>query len=140
VPSDQPIYALKAKFLRGLGHPARVRILELLQEGERTVGELRRLLNIDSSSTSQHLGALRRQGLLESRRNGTRVHYRVKDPHTFQLLEVARQILTSNLQAAQVLLSGLASTSSLEGSVDARERDSKSDGSPVPGRQGEQVE
>lgn len=61
-------------------------------------------LRLDSSGTSQHLGVMRRQGILESRREGTSVFYRARDPRVFQLLEVARQILTSSLAATQALL------------------------------------
>jgi DNA-binding transcriptional ArsR family regulator len=104
---DNPIYVLKGDFFRVLGHPARVRILELLREGERSVGELQAELGLDSSGTSQHLSALRRLGLLESRRQGTSVYYRVRDPRLFQLLEVARQILSSSLADTQSLLDGL---------------------------------
>lgn len=104
---QEPIYAVKAEFFRVLGHPARVRILELLREGEKSVGELQAGLQLDSSGTSQHLGVLRRQGVLESRREGTSVYYRVRDPRMFQLLEVARQILTSSLEATRALLTEL---------------------------------
>lgn len=104
---QRPIYAVKAEFFRVLGHPARVRILELLRDGERSVGELQSELHLDSSGTSQHLGVLRRLGVLESRKEGTSVFYRVRDPRTFQLLEVARQILTSSLEATQALLTEL---------------------------------
>ena len=110
MPFDHPIYVLKAEFFRILGHPVRVRILELLRDGERTVGDLQGQLGLDSSGTSQHLGALRKQGLLESRREGTSVYYRVRDPRLFQLLEVARQILSSNLADTQALLDGLRKT------------------------------
>ena len=98
---------LKADFFKALGHPVRVRILELLRDGERGVGDLQAELEIDSSGTSQHLGALRRQGLLENRRDGTSVYYRVKDPRTFKLLEVARQILTSHYEDTRTLLNEL---------------------------------
>ncbi len=107
VDGTEPIYRLKADFFRLLGHPARVRVLELLREHERTVGDLQAALGLDSSGTSQHLTAMRRQGLLESRRAGTSVYYRVKDPRTFQLLETAKQILTSQLEETRDLLGGL---------------------------------
>jgi len=107
IPPDHPIYSLEAEFLRVLGHPTRVRILVLLREGELSVRELQAPLNLDSSGTSQHLGALRKQGLLDSRRQGTSVFYRVRDPRIFQLLAVTRQILTSNLADAQSLLHAL---------------------------------
>src|SRR6266508_1323508 len=110
MPFDHPIYVLKGNFFRVLGHPARVRILELLQEGERPVWDLQAALGLDSSGTSQHLGALRKQGLVESRREGTSVYYRVRDPRLFQLLEVAREILTSSLAETQSLLNGLRET------------------------------
>ena len=103
----EPIYRLKADFFKMLGHPARVRILELLRDGERTVGELQAELELDSSGTSQQLGAMRRQGLLESRRAGTSVYYRVKDPRMFQILEAARQILSTQLAESRALLDDL---------------------------------
>jgi ArsR family transcriptional regulator len=111
----QPIYRLKADFFRLLGHPARARILELLREGERSVGDLQAELGLDSSGTSQHLGAMRRQGVLDTRRAGTSVFYRVKDPRLFQLLEVARQILSTQLQETSDLLGDLSSTTGRAG-------------------------
>ena len=104
-------YAAKAELFRVLGHPARVRILELLREGERGVGDLQAALELDSSGTSQHLSALRKQGLLESRKEGTSVFYRIKDPRIFQLLETARQILTSQLAESQALFNELSAES-----------------------------
>jgi ArsR family transcriptional regulator len=65
---SDPVYVLKAQLFRVLGHPVRIRILELLLDGERTVGDPRAALSLDSSGTSQHLAALRQQGVLESRR------------------------------------------------------------------------
>jgi DNA-binding transcriptional ArsR family regulator len=105
--AQPPVYQAKAEFFRILGHPVRVRTLELLRDGERSVGDLQTALGLDSSGTSQHLGLLRKNGILESRREGTSVYYRVKDPRTFQLLEVARQILTTTLTESQDLLDQL---------------------------------
>lgn len=99
-----PVHQAKADFFRVLGHPARVRVLELLQQGERSVGELQRELGLDSSGTSQHLGVMRRHGILDTRREGTSIYYRVRDPRIFQLLAVSRQILTSALEDSHELL------------------------------------
>ena len=63
-----PVYQAKAEFFRILGHPVRVRALELLRDGERTVGDLQAALGLDSSGASQHLGLLRKHGVLDSRR------------------------------------------------------------------------
>lgn len=105
-----PVYQVKAEFFRVLGHPVRVRILELLKDGERTVGDLQNELQMDSSGTSQHIGVLRKHGVLEGRREGTSVYYSVRDPRIFQLLEVSRQILTSSLSESQAMLDELAGT------------------------------
>ena len=107
--SSPPIYTLKAEFFRALGHPMRIRLLQVLRDGERTVGALQAALELDSSTTSQQLSTLRKQGLVESRRDGTSVYYRVKDPRTLELLELAKQVIASNLAEGQVLLDGLAS-------------------------------
>ncbi len=110
-PETLPVDRVKAEFFRLLSHPARVRIVELLRNGERTVGDLQSALGLDSSGTSQHLGAMRRQGLLESRREGTSVYYSVADARVFALLEVAKDILTKQIQDTSALLDDLASGS-----------------------------
>ena len=104
---EHPVYRLKAELFRTLGHPARVRLLELLGARERTVGELQDALGLDSSGVSQHLSALRRHGLLESRKVGTSVHCRVKDPETLVLLGVARKLVVANLEESRDLLEEL---------------------------------
>lgn len=103
-----PLYVTKAALFRTLGHPARVRILELLREGERTVGALQEALGLDSGGTSQHLAALRRIGLVESRKEGTSVHYRASDPQVFALLDVGRELVARSLREQQELLEELA--------------------------------
>lgn len=99
-----PVYVAKANMFRVLGHPARVRILELLREGERSVGTLQAELSLDSGGTSQHLAALRRIGLVDSRREGTSVFYRVDDDAVFALLETARALIVRHLDEQRSLL------------------------------------
>lgn len=118
----EPIHRVKADFFRTLGHPARVRVLELLRDGELTVGTLQAELGIDSSGASQHLAAMRRQGLLESRREGTSVYYRVRDPRTFQLLETARQLISSYLEESHALLGDLGDPPRASRKVGAKRR------------------
>jgi DNA-binding transcriptional ArsR family regulator len=92
-----PVHEMTATLLRVLGHPARVRILELLREGERSVGALQAELGLDSGGTSQHLAALRQIGLVESRREGTSVFY-------------GRAIITRRLTEQQAILRELETT------------------------------
>src|SRR5512146_1065201 len=103
----EPIHQIEAEFFRTLGHPVRVRILDLLRNGEMTVRDLQAELGIDSSGASQHLSAMRRQGLLEARREGTSVYHRIRDPRIFQLLGSARQLISSHLEEASALLGEL---------------------------------
>src|SRR5438552_9784494 len=105
--NSQPVHEMKASLFRVLGHPARVRILELLREEELSVGALQVALGLDSGGTSQHLAALRRIGLVESRREGTSVYYRVDDGHVFDLLEAGRAIISRQLAEQQAILQGL---------------------------------
>jgi ArsR family transcriptional regulator len=109
VPLDsQPVHEVKANLFRVLGHPARVRILELLRDGERSVGSLQAELGLDSGGTSQQLAALRRIGLVRSRREGTSVYYRVEDKRVFDLLAAGRDIISRQLEEQQSILRDLA--------------------------------
>jgi ArsR family transcriptional regulator len=99
-----PVHEAKANLFRVLGHPARVRILELLREGEHSVGALQAELGLDSGGTSQHLAALRRIGLVDSRRDGTSVIYRVADADVFALLAAGRAIIARRLAEQQSML------------------------------------
>lgn len=102
-----PLHEVKANLFRVVGHPARVHILELLRAGERSVGALQAELGLDSGGTSQHLAALRRIGLVESRREGTSVYYRVDDARVFDLLATGRALITRQLTEQQSILQDL---------------------------------
>src|SRR5579859_5717219 len=102
-----PLYVVKADLFRALRHRVRVRVLALISDQGRAVGERQAELGLDSSGTSQHLAALRRQGLVETRRQGTTIFYKLKDQRVAQLLAVAREILTANLSETKELLDGL---------------------------------
>ena len=100
----RPVYEVKAGLFRVLGHPARVRIIELLRDGERSVGALQSELGLESGATSQHLAALRRVGLVDARRDGTSVFYRAADERVFELLEAGRALVTRQLEGQQSIL------------------------------------
>ncbi|MHB1710320.1 MAG: ArsR/SmtB family transcription factor [Acidimicrobiales bacterium] len=104
-----PIYQVKADFFKTLGHPARIRVLEVLREGERPVSELIPEVGIESSHLSQQLGIMRRANLVQTRKDGASVIYSVSNPMLFELLDVAKQILTSSLVETRDLLAELES-------------------------------
>ena len=90
-----PLYQAKAEFFRTLGHPARIRILELLSERDHAVHELLGAIEIEPSNLSQQLAVLRRAGLVAQRREGGEVVYSVSVPEVRDLLLAARTILRS---------------------------------------------
>ena len=89
-----PLYQAKAEFFKTLGHPARIRILELLSERDHAVHELLARIAIEPSNLSQQLAVLRRTSLVVSHRQGGEVIYSVSAPEVRDLLFTARRILT----------------------------------------------
>src|SRR4051812_20537481 len=94
---SRPLYQAKAEFFKTLGHPARIRILELLSEREQAVGEMLPEVGIEATNLSQHLAVLRRAGLVTARKEGSTVYYTLTSPQVAELLAVAREILTEVL-------------------------------------------
>jgi ArsR family transcriptional regulator len=103
----RPIYQVKAEFFKTLAHPARIRILEVLRDGERPVNELIPEVGIEPSHLSQQLAVLRRANLVRSRKVGSSVLYSATEPMVFELLETAKAILTSSLTETRELLEEL---------------------------------
>ncbi|MDQ4504501.1 metalloregulator ArsR/SmtB family transcription factor [Sinomonas sp. ASV322] len=103
----RPLYQVKAEFFRTLGHPARIRVLELLSVREHAVAEMLPEVGIEPANLSQHLAVLRRAGLVATRKEGSSVYYSVTSPDVAELMRVARLILTSVLTGQAELLDDL---------------------------------
>lgn len=96
---EQPVATdIMAKYFRGFGEPTRLRILELLADGERAVGELVELTGEPQPKVSNHLACLRWCGFVESRREHRRIFYRVADPRVLRMVELARSLLEDNAE------------------------------------------
>jgi DNA-binding transcriptional ArsR family regulator len=102
-----PLYQLKAEFFKTLGHPARIRVLELLSDREHAVAEMLPQVGIEAAHLSQQLAVLRRANLVTSRKEGPTVYYSLTSPHVAELLAVARLILTGVLSGQAELLQDL---------------------------------
>jgi len=105
-----PLYRLKAEFFKTLGHPARIRVLELLSGGEQSVTALQQDIGIESSHLSQQLAVLRRAGLVRTRKQGTQVFYALAAPEVADLLALARHVLTDVLSGQVAVLKDLRTT------------------------------
>jgi ArsR family transcriptional regulator len=102
-----PLYQAKAEFFRMLGHPVRIRVLELLQDGPKPVRDLLAEIEIEPSSLSQQLAVLRRSGIVTASREGATVVYALAGGDVAELLRAARRILTEMLADRNVLLEQL---------------------------------
>jgi DNA-binding transcriptional ArsR family regulator len=105
----------KAELFKALSHPTRIRILELLREGEKSVSQLQLALGAEGSTVSQQLAILRMKNLVDTRRAGNAIYYRLKDPQIADLLDAARRIFEAHViqlrSLSEEVASGLASVS-----------------------------
>ena len=105
--ADAPLYEVKANLFKGLSHPVRIRVLELLADSaEVTVTELMRGTHQEASNLSQHLAVLRRHNLVLAERRGVQVFYRLAYPQVADLLTVARSLLQQLLHTTTQQLAG----------------------------------
>jgi ArsR family transcriptional regulator len=103
-PTTGDLQVFKAAFFKALAHPVRIRILEVLVRGERSVQELQEALDLGQSVVSQQLAVLRANRIVVGRKEGVSVRYGVGDPLVANLLATARQIFNNQLSGTQDLL------------------------------------
>ncbi|MGC5050545.1 ArsR/SmtB family transcription factor [Micromonospora sp. DT48] len=102
-----PLYQAKAELFRTLGHPVRIRALELLQDGPKPVRDLLAAIDVEASNLSQQLAVLRRAGMVTSYRDGSLVMYALSTPDVADLLAAGRRILGAVLTDRDGLLDEL---------------------------------
>ncbi len=93
----QELQSFKAEFFKALANPLRIRILELLRDGDKYVHELQEHLGVDNAVVSQQLAVLRNKQIVVGVKEGTKVMYSVKDPLLFELLDIAKRIFNNSL-------------------------------------------
>lgn len=99
---ERPLYEIKANLFKGLAHPYRIRVLEILSATEEaSVAEMITETGLEASHLSQHLAVLRRYGLVVSERRASVVYYRLAFPQVAELLRVAHQLLSEVVNASQ---------------------------------------
>ncbi|WNQ11300.1 metalloregulator ArsR/SmtB family transcription factor [Paenibacillus aurantius] len=97
----------KAEFFKALAHPLRIRILELLSEGDKSVNEIQSLIGSEGSAVSQQLAILRNKNVVVGSKDGTTVVYSLRDPLVKDLLSVAKQIFDNHLAGTISLLENI---------------------------------
>ena len=93
----ESLQQFKAELFKALAHPTRIRILELLRDSEKSVGALQLALVTEGSAVSQQLAILRMRNLVDTRRAGNSIFYRLRDPQVNELLAVARRMFDAHV-------------------------------------------
>lgn len=88
---DPAVLRRAARVIRVLGHPLRLRLLEALERGELCVADLQEMTRTNQAVVSQHLGVLRANGVVEARREGPRVYYRIVEAKVSRILACIRE-------------------------------------------------
>ena len=102
--ATEELQAFKAAFFKALAHPIRIRVLELLVKGDKSVQELQDALGVEQPVVSQQLAVLRANNIVSGRKEGVTVRYSVRDPLIAELLSTARRIFNNHLVSTQGLL------------------------------------
>ncbi len=96
---SESMLELVARRFRLLGEPIRIRILQVLESGERTVSEIVDALEANQSNISKHLGILHDGGLVGRRKQGNSIYYSIADPVIFKLCELVCRSATSDIRS-----------------------------------------
>jgi ArsR family transcriptional regulator len=100
----QSLRQFKADIFQALGHPTRVAIVEYLRHGETSVGRLCEKVGIEQANASQHLAVLRNKHLVDTRKEGNQIFYRLRDPLLGDMLELMRQYFFAHMNEAMQML------------------------------------
>lgn len=87
---DPNVLSRAAEIIKILGHPERLKIVEVLESGEGTVTDVQEAVGLSQPSVSQHLARMRGAGIVASRRDGVNVYYRVVEPKVWHILKCIR--------------------------------------------------
>lgn len=94
----------KADIFSVLANPTRIHIIELLRDGELSVGALTERLGVEPANASQHLAILRNKRLVEKRKEGNQAFYSLRDPMLIEVLGIMRGYFQSHLSEAMEML------------------------------------
>lgn len=100
----QSLRQFKADIFQALGHPTRIAIVEYLRSGETSVGRLCEKVGIEQANASQHLAVLRNKHLVDTRKEGNQIFYRLRDPLLGDMLELMRQYFLAHMSEAMQML------------------------------------
>jgi ArsR family transcriptional regulator len=101
---NKTLFDLQAEVCKTLASPKRLEIINALKNGEKTVGELVEILGVPKANVSQHLAVMRHKGILNSRRDGVNIYYRIANPKVVEACGLMREVLTEQMQEKSRLI------------------------------------
>jgi len=102
---NERILELKAEVLKTLAQPTRLKILELLRNGEKCICEIVPALNGEQSNISRHISLMQKSHLVTTRKDGVKVMVKVRDPKIFEILDRVGSILKNQMKEQEMLFS-----------------------------------
>lgn len=96
--NEKELYQLHAEFCKFMANPKRIEILFLLGERELCVEEITEKMGINLPNVSQHLSIMREKGVVENRREGTKVYYKLSNPKTLQACSIMREAMIEQME------------------------------------------
>jgi ArsR family transcriptional regulator len=102
---EERVLELKAEILKALAQPTRLKILELLRNGERCICEIVPAINGEQSNISRHISLMQKSHLVTTRKDGVKVMVKVKDTEIFNILDRVSKILKDRFKEQEKLLS-----------------------------------
>ncbi len=104
---EEKIFEMHAEVCKSMANPVRLKIMSLLREGEKSVEELRKQLELPKANLSQHLGLLRQRGIVSSRRAGLNIYYKVTNPKMIKACDILREVLFELMRESEKLARGM---------------------------------
>ena len=104
---EEKMFQMHAEVCKSMANPTRLKIMNLLRDGEKSVEELKKRLGLPKANLSQHLSVLRQRRIVFTRRAGLNIYYKVANPKMIKACDILRQVLLEQLQEGERLVRGI---------------------------------
>jgi ArsR family transcriptional regulator, virulence genes transcriptional regulator len=99
--TDKRVYELHAEVCKTMSNPKRLEIINILRNGEKSVDELAKDMGIRMANLSQHLAVMRSKGIVQTRRDGLKIYYKIANPKVVKACDIMREVLLEQLASNQ---------------------------------------
>lgn len=104
---EERMFQMHAEVCKSMANSTRLKIMNLLRDGEKSVEELKKRLGLPKANLSQHLSVLRQRRIVSTRRAGLNIYYKVANPKMIKACDILREVLLEQLQDGERLAKGI---------------------------------